>query len=282
MVYPGASPEEIEEGIIAKIEENLKGVTGVEKITSVSSENAGNITIEVLKGYNTDLVLDDVKNAVDRINSLPDGLEPPVVYKLENIGFAISFAISGNVDLKTLKTYGRRAEDDLLAIEGISKVELSGFPDEEIEITFRERDLRAYNLTFQQAADAIRGSNLEITGGTLKGTEEELLVRARNKSYYAEGFRDIIVKNTPGESVVYLHQVADITDRWSDNPSRSYLNGKPTVIVTVSNTLEEDILDVVEKSKNYITQFNASHDVVEAEIIRDGSKIGRSHQFACR
>ncbi len=272
LVYPGASPEEIEEGIVAKIEENLKGVTGVERITSVSSENAGAITVEVLKGYNTDLVLDDVKNAVDRINSLPDGLEPPVVYKLENIGFAISFAISGDVDLKTLKSYARKAEDGLLAIDGISKVELSGFPDEEIEITFRERDLRAYNLTFQQATDAVRGSNLEVTGGTLKGKEEELLLRARNKSYYADGFRNIVVKNSPGESVVYLHQVANITDQWSDNPSRSYLNGKPAVVITVSNTLEEDILDVVEKSKNYIKQFNASHDVVKAEVIRDGSK----------
>ncbi len=272
LVYPGASPEEIEEGIVSKIEENLKGVTGVERVTSVSSENSGSITVEVFKGYNTDLVLDDVRNAVDQISSLPDGLEPPVVYKQENIGLAITFALYGDVDLKTLKNYGRRVEDDLLAKDGISKVALSGFPEEEIEIAFRERDLRAYNLSFQQATDAVRAANIEITGGTVKGEEEELLVRARNKSYYAEGFRDIVVRNNPGASVVYLHQIADITDRWADDPNRSYLNGKPSVVVTVSNTLEEDMLTIVEMVKEYIDEFNGANEVVKAEIVNDASK----------
>ena len=136
IVYPGASPEEIEEGIIIKIEENLKGVTGVERYTSVSRENSGSVSVEVFKGYDTDVVLQDVKNAVNRINSFPVGMEPAVIYKLETLGFAISFAISGEVDLKTLKRYGREVEEDLLRMEGISKVELSGFPDEEIEIAF--------------------------------------------------------------------------------------------------------------------------------------------------
>ena len=81
-VYPGSSPEEIEEGIVNKIEENLKGLTGVERVTSVSNENAGTVTIEVLKGYDTDIILQDVKNAVDRISSFPAGMEPPVLYKI--------------------------------------------------------------------------------------------------------------------------------------------------------------------------------------------------------
>ena len=101
IVYPGSSPEEIEEGVINKIEENLKGLTGVERVTSVSSENAGSVTVEVARGYDTDVILQDVKNAVDRINSFPVDMEPAVIYKRENLGFAISFSISGNVDLKT-------------------------------------------------------------------------------------------------------------------------------------------------------------------------------------
>ena len=158
-IYPGASPEEVEEGIVNKIEENLKGLTGVERVTSTSSENTGSIQVEVFKGYDTDIILQDVKNAVDRIPSFPVGMEPPVIYKRESLGFGISFALSGDVDLKTLKRYGRKVEDDLLAKEGISKVSLSGFPDEEIEIAFREKDLRAYNLSFDQAAQAVRAAN---------------------------------------------------------------------------------------------------------------------------
>ena len=101
ITYPGASPEEIEEGVVKKIEENLKGVTGVERYTSVSRENSGTITVEVFKGYDTDVILQDVKNAVDQISSFPVGMEPPVVFKMENLGFAINFAISGDVGLKT-------------------------------------------------------------------------------------------------------------------------------------------------------------------------------------
>ena len=272
LTYPGASPEEIEEGIINKIEENLKGVTGVERVTSVSRENSGTVTVEVFKGYDTDEILQDVKNAVDRIASFPAGLEPAVIYKQENLGRAINFAISGDTDLKTLKRYARQVEEDLLAMEGLSKVELTGFPEEEIEIAFRETDLRTYNLTFAQAAQAVRNANLEITGGTVKGQEEELLVRARNKSYYAEGLRDIVVKTSTSGAVIRLHQIADIKDQWSENnPSRAYVNGKPAVTVNVQNTLEEDMLAIVDKVKAYIENFNAREDVVQAVIIDDAS-----------
>lgn len=273
-VYPGASPEEVEEGIINKIEENLKGVTGIEKVTSVSRENSGTVNVEVARGYDTDLVLQDVKNAVDQINSFPVGMEPPVVYKIESLGFAISFAISGDVNLKTLKQFGRKAEDDLRNIEGISKVSLSGFPEEEIEIAFREAALRNYNLTFQEATQAVRNANIELTGGTVKGEREELLVRANSKSYYSEGFRDIVIKRAPdGSALVYLHQVADISDQWADNPSRSFMNGKPSVVVTVQNTLEEDMITITDNVKEYVEEFNAKNDVVQATIIRDGSVL---------
>lgn len=275
IVYPGSSPEEIEEGVINKIEENLKGLTGVERVTSVSSENAGSVTVEVARGYDTDVILQDVKNAVDRINSFPVDMEPAVIYKRENLGFAISFSISGNVDLKTLKQYGRKVEDDLLSKEGISKVELSGFPDEEIEIAFREKDLRTYNLTFQQASNAVRAANIEVTGGTVKGKEEELLIRAKNKEYYAEGLRDIVVKQTPEGGVIYLHQIADIQDKWADSPNRSFMNSEPSVVVTIQNTLEEDMITITDLVRAYIEEFNEANNVVKATIIRDGSIVLR-------
>ena len=146
--YPGSAPEEIEKGIVLKIENNLRGVTGIEQVSSVSSENSGVITIEVQKKYDTDLILQDVKNAVDRIPSFPDGMEPPVIYKQEGRNFAISFALSGEVSLNTLKKFAQKVESDLLAIDGLSKISLSGFPDEEIEIAIRENDLQSYKLTF--------------------------------------------------------------------------------------------------------------------------------------
>ena len=97
VVLPGAAPEEIEEGVIDKIEENLTGVTGIDRVTSVSQENAGSITVEVLDDYDANLVVDDVRNAVDRIPSFPAGLEPPVVYVRENVQPAITFGIAPSI-----------------------------------------------------------------------------------------------------------------------------------------------------------------------------------------
>ncbi|OJJ18045.1 RND transporter [marine bacterium AO1-C] len=272
VVYPGSSPQEIEEGIVAKIEDNLKGVTGIDRISSVSRENAGTVTVEVESSYDTDKVLQDVKNSVDRISSFPSGMEPPVVYKRENLSFAISFALSGNVSLKNLKKFARACENDLLAVDGISKVTLSGFPDEEIEISFRETDLRAYKITFDQASAAVRKANLEITGGKVKGAKEEFLIRARSKRYYAKDLENIVLKSTPDGKIVRLSDVATISDQWAaDNPSRSYLNKKPSVVVTVQNTINEDIFDITEKVQAYIKEYNENNKVVKATVIRDGS-----------
>lgn len=269
LIYPGASPQEMEEGIVIKIEENLKGVSGIERLVSTSSENAANIRIEVLKAYDPDKVLNDVKNAVERINSLPDGLEKPVVFRQENINFTINFALSADkVDIKSLKQIAEKIEDDFLRHQGISKVEIKGFPEEEIEVAFDENALQAYNITLEQATAAVRSSNIEITGGTVKGTSEELLIRARNKSYFAPGFEDIVVK-AGQQGVVKLKDVAKVTDRWSDKPDKITLNGKRAVEMVVNNTDSEDILGTSKFVKDYIKKFNAENSNVQAFVIRD-------------
>lgn len=270
-IYPGSSPEEIEEGIVSKIEDNLEGLTGIERVTSVSSENAGSITVEVLKGYDPDVILQDVKNAVDGINSFPVDMEPLTVYKRENLGKVLTFGIYGDVPLKTLKKVSREVEDDLLAMEDLSKIEITGFPEEEIEVAFREDDLRAYNITFAEAATRIRGSNLELTGGTIKTEKEELLIRADNKGYTAKELQEIVVKNNPDGGVVLLYQVADVTDRWEDEPQRSYIGGVPAVVLTVQNTLEEDMLSIADRVKAYVERFNLENEEVQALIVEDSS-----------
>ena len=184
------------------------------------------VSIEVLKGFNVDLVLRDVKNAVDGVSSFPLGMEPPIIEKQEYTGFAINFSLSGSADLRTLKVFARQVENELLAIDGISKVAVKGFPEEEIEISFRESDLRKYNLTFDQAVRKVSGANLEVTGGKIKSTQEELLIRARNKEYQAGNLRDIVIQNNPDGGVIRLSQVAEISNRWEDQPSRSYINGQ--------------------------------------------------------
>ncbi len=273
VVYPGASPEEMEEGVVLKIEDNLKGITGIDRVTSTSSENAATVRVELATGADPDVLLADVKNAVDKISSFPTGMEPPVIYKVETLNFTISFALSGEANLNTLKKFAKDIENDLRGIEGISKVAISGYPDEEIEISLRERDMRAYQLTFDQVSTAVRKANLEITGGSIKGEDEEVLIRARAKRYFADELSQIIVKADADGRVVRLQDIAELKDRWSDNPNRSYLNGKPSVVVTVNSTVKEDILTNAESIRAYLEKFNERNDIVHATVISDGTVV---------
>ncbi|MCB0769037.1 MAG: efflux RND transporter permease subunit [Flavobacteriales bacterium] len=276
IIFPGAAPEEVEEGVVLRIENDVKGVTGVERISSVSQENGGIITIEVIKGFDTDVVLQDVKNAVDRIPSLPDGMEPIRSFKLENIRPAVSFAISGEgLDLRALKTVARRVEQDLRSVQGISKVELSGFPEEEIEVALRESDLRANNLSFAQVAASVRGANLDVTGGKVKTSDEELLIRVRNKRTDAEGLRNIVVRAGADGRVLRLRDVADVRDAWADDPARNYVNGIPSVVITVSSTVSEDILHIADETAGYMEEFNERNTAVQATLINDSTVVLR-------
>ncbi len=274
-VFPGASPEEMEEGVVLKIEENLQTVTGIERVTSVSSENSASVDVEVKRGYDLDIALQDVKNAVGQIPSFPVGMETPQIFKVENRNFAFSFALSGEVDLRTLKQFARQCEEELRREDFISKVTISGFPKEEIEIAFREADLRRYQLSLLEATQAIRSANIDVTGGKIKAEQDELLVRARNKGYFAEDLKNIPLKTSPEGSITYLYQVADVVDKWEDAPARSFMNGKPSVVVSVENTDDEDMLRIADFCKEYVEKFNQKNSIVKATIVRDGSIILR-------
>ncbi|MEZ4789966.1 MAG: efflux RND transporter permease subunit [Flavobacteriales bacterium] len=276
IIFPGAAPEEVEEGVVLRIENDVKGLTGVERISSVSQENGGIITIEVIKGFDTDVVLQDVKNAVDRIPSLPEGMEPIRTFKLENIRPAVSFALSGEgLDLKALKTIARRVEQDLRSIEGISKVTLTGFPEEEIEVALRETDLRANNLSFAQVAAAVRGANLDVTGGKIKTSDEELLIRVRDKHMEAEGLKNIVVRATAEGRLLRLSDVADVRDTWADDPARNYVNGVPSVVVNVSSTVSEDILHIADETTAYMEELTRQSPHVQASLILDSTVVLR-------
>lgn len=272
LTYPGASPSEMEEGIVLKIEDNLKGIVGVDRVTSVSRENSATISVETVKGEDVNVVLANVKNAVDRVPSFPSGMEPPVIAKVESMRPTISFTLSGeNISLSTLKQYAREVENDLRGIQGISQVILSGFPEEEISISVRENDLRAYNLSFQDVANAVSNTNILITGGNIKTSEEDYLIRARNRSYYASELNNIIVRAQPNGTIVRLQDVANVKDDWSETPDRVFFNGKKAISITVNNTNSEDLIASAEDVRNYIDKFNQQHDNVTLNVASDSS-----------
>ena len=272
VTYPGASPQEIEEGVVLKIEDNLKGLAGVERVTSVSRENSGSITVEVEKERDIDFMLLQVKNAVDRVPSFPSGMEPLVVSKQEQIRSTINFALSGeNIPLLTLKNIARQVENDIRAMEGISQIEITGYPEEEIEIAVEENKLLAYKLSFTAVAQAVAKANIIVTGGRLKTAAEEFLIRANNKSYYADELNQIVVASQPDGTLIHLGDVAEVRDRFSETPNASFINGNLAVNVRISSTNTEDLLSTADKIKAYIKTFNAGRDNLQIEILNDQS-----------
>ncbi|HKL40585.1 MAG TPA: efflux RND transporter permease subunit, partial [Cryomorphaceae bacterium] len=214
--YPGASPREIEEGITLKIEDNLKGVSGIDRVTSTSAENSANIRVELETDADADLVLQDVKNAVDQIPNFPEGMEQIVVYVQEIVNFTARLALVGDVSLKALEETADLVEDDLRALPEISKIEVYGYPEQEIEVAVQESKLRSYNLTFQELAQAISEQNIQVTGGRIRG-KEETIIRSDHREYTANALLDVTLKVLDNGKKVKVRDVANIKDDWAES-----------------------------------------------------------------
>jgi len=272
IVYPGTSPQEIEQTVVERIEDNLKGTSGIDRVTSTSSENFATLKIETTRNADVNEVLQDVKNKIDQISGLPAGIESIDVIQQESAGRAISIAISGNSSLKELKAVAQDVEQDFLNFDGISQVELSGFPEEEIVIQLNEANLLAYGITFNEVMSAVRANNTDQTGGTIYSEQEELKIRSTNKVTDAKSMRRKVIKATADGKIVRLSDVATVVEAWAETPNRNYFNGNPAVSIDVSNTNEEDILQIADFVKAYMADFNKENSNVQINITRDSSK----------
>ncbi len=267
VVYPGASPEEVEEGVVLKIEENLDGLPGIDQITSTSSENLGIITVKITENASLDKMLNDVKNAVDRINSFPQDAEKPVIFEQKFRSRSLSIVLSGKTDLYNLKYIADHFRDELLAEDEISQVEITGLPRLEFSIEVSESDLRRYQLTFDDIRRAVAGANINITGGKLDTENEEILIRAYGRGYRAKDLYNIPVRGTAAGTIIHLGDIADVLEKWEDTPNKTYYDGRNAVILSIDQAEGEDIIAISEKTVKLVEKFNNSHKAVNAKII---------------
>ncbi|MEM1122108.1 MAG: efflux RND transporter permease subunit, partial [Bacteroidota bacterium] len=269
VVYQGASPQEVEEEVVDKIEDNLEGLNGIDRVTSTSSESFANIRIELLEDANPNEVLQDVNNAIDQITTFPANVETPVVVKEEILNYTMTLGVVGEVSLNQLKDYAESIKDELTFSPNLSQVFISGFPDEEIEVRLRENDLRAYQLTFDEVASAIQLSNIKASGGEIKTDKQKVLIRLDNRAYYANGLMNIVVKATPDGKVVRLKEVAEVVNQFADKPDKVFVNGKRAVTLKIFSRSQEDILQNAADVNAFVQKFNRNHEGVEAIIIED-------------
>ncbi|RLD24992.1 MAG: AcrB/AcrD/AcrF family protein [Bacteroidetes bacterium] len=264
--YPGASPEEMEEGVTIKIEEAVKGINDIDEIQSVSSENSARITIIAYQGSDMENMLAEVKNAVDGINSFPVGAEKPIVFKQKSHPMserAAIISIIGDVDNFALKEYADNFEDQLLKSEEISQIEISGLPPLEISIEVNEDDLQRYNLRIEDLVSAVRANNRDISGGNIKAADEELIIRSRAKSIDPHVIEQIPLRAGNTGSYIAIGDVATVKLQFAESPIKSMMNGKNSVTLSVKKLPSEDLTAIGSRIRKEIEIFNDEHTDVE-------------------
>ena len=269
--YPGASPEEIEEGITTRIEESLNGIEGVEEVTSTSSENFSAVTIEVYEGFEIDDVLTDVKNSVDAIYSFPSGAEKPTVQKQKSRGMGGMgnmvgyYALNGPDDLWKLKEKADKIEQDLLNDDEISQIQVIGYAPIIISVEIDEASLLRHNINFDAISTAIKLSNIDISGGSIKTQKDEIIIRSNNRNANTAGVENIVIFSDRNGDIVRLKDIAKVALEFSDIPMKTFVNGERSISFLIKKTPEEDIKKIANSLEKYIAEFNAENP--EFEII---------------
>lgn len=274
VVYPGASPTEMEESVTNQIEDNLRGVVGIDEILSTSNENSSNIHVIIENRADIDEVLADVKNAVDQINAFPSGAEKPKVYKKKPLGFCMRLSLTGDKNLLKTKEVAELIYDDLLETGFISQVAVVGVGEPELSIEFKEQTLEKYNLSLLGIQNQIKAFNRDLTIGSIKSDQQEYYLRYRNKTNKPEIIRNIPIITANG-SEVRLGKLATVTYQLPPNQAKAVLNGEPSVNLNVYKLPEEDILEINDYVNRYIKEFNDKNEVYKIHVIFDASESVR-------
>lgn len=277
VVYPGAGPEEIEEGILLKVEEAISGITGIKEIKSVASEGMGSVTAEVMKGEDIDLLLQDVKAEVDRITTLPEDAERPVITKMVGRHEVISVIVYGDVPERSLLEQAETIRDELLAIQDITQIELYGVRPYEISIDVPEENLRRYGLTLDAIAARIRQASVDLPAGSIKSEGGEVLIRTKERRYLGREYAEIKLLERPDGTEVRLGDIAQVRDAFKETDEYAHLDGMPAAMIKVFRVGDQRPTEISEIVKQYVEKkrlFLA--DSVKLTTVNDSSEIFKS------
>ncbi|MBN1865358.1 MAG: efflux RND transporter permease subunit, partial [Victivallales bacterium] len=263
VVYPGASPEEIEKGIVLSIEESIRAVDGVKEIRSTAAEGYASVVTELHSNIDQPKAYQDIKSEVDRITTFPEGAERPVVTLDVFRREVMSIAIYGDADRRSLFNLAEMLRDHFLADPEISQIDLSGTSDLEISVEVPVENLRRYGLTIPEVASLISSTSVEIPAGSIKTTSREILVRMMERREYGDEFGNIPVVTGPEGSRVLLRDIAVISDGFEDTDRFAWFDGKPAVMLNVYRVGNETPISVSDAVKKMIGEI---HDTLPEGI----------------
>lgn len=269
VMYPGASPEEMEDGVTIKIEQALRGIDGIEQINSTSSENVASIVVMGFEGTDMDELYKDVENAVNSINSFPQGAEKPIVRRMKSNPMSERVAIlalTGECDMYTLKNEADKIENDLFSSGLISNIELRGFPELELTVDVRENDLLKYNILIDEISLAIQRNNQDLTGGILRGPKEELVIRSRERTTDPKEIANIVLRTTQDGKKILIKDVADVQLSFAESSTEVTANGQTSITIEIKKTPDQDLGAITEFVRDYTKSYNEEANPAKLDI----------------
>ena len=274
--YPGASPSEVEQGVILAIEESIQGLDGIKELRSTATESVAVIAVELHAGTDGDRALSDIKAAVDRISSFPEEVERPIVSLFLLRKHVASLVIHGDLTEEELRNLAENARDDLVAMDDISYVQLSGVRPYEISVEVPQENTRRYGLGLEQIAARIRAASVDMPGGGIRTDGGEVLVRTTERRRTGEEFGDIVLLSSPDGTEVRVRDVGTVIDGFAETDQESYFLGRRAALVDVYRIGDETPINVSDAVKAYIAENEASlPEGVEFAIWSDQSEVYR-------
>lgn len=276
VAYPGASPEEVERGIILAVEEAVEGLEGVKEIKSTANEGSGTIRIEMIEGGNLNRFAQDIKNEVDRITSFPEETEAPTVAIAARKRAVMSLALFGRQSDWVLRHTAEEIRDKLLLDPEITQVDLEGIRDFEISIEISQQTLRTYNLTLDEAANRIATASVELPGGAIKTGGGDVLVRMKERRYHGNEFAKIPIITSNDGTEVLLENIAKIKDDFEETNRFATFNGEPAIMLEVYRVGDQTPITVSNAVRDRLSSIRQNlAPGLSIETIRDRSDIYR-------
>jgi multidrug efflux pump subunit AcrB len=254
----GAAPEEVELGVILKVEEALEDIEGIKKITSRALEGVGIVTIELQSGYSMSEKLDEVQMQVDAITTFPEQTEKPIIAKQEFQSQVMWLSVSGSMDRRTRQVMAQDIRDEIIALPSVNIADIVGSRDYEISIELSENKLQKYQLTFDAVAQAIKRSSIDLPGGTIKTQGGDILLRTTGQAYTGEEFSSLILRTNSDGTRLVLSDIAKVKDGFVEQEDFALFNDENTSSIMVKSTGNQNDLDIANEIRAYVDQKNQS------------------------
>ncbi|HIL94383.1 MAG TPA: efflux RND transporter permease subunit, partial [Pseudomonadales bacterium] len=250
--FPGASPGEVESGVVSRVEEAIRDIEGISDLRSFSRQGMASVQLELETGYDIQIVMDEVKMAVDRIASLPESTEKPSIFRNKHQMGAINVQISGDLTEKSMKNLANTVRDEILSLPSVTKAETKGARSYEISIELKEAKLRQYGLTLDEVAQAIRRSSLDLPAGTIKTDSGDILLRTEGQAYERRQFESIVLISQGDGTRLTLGDIATVSDGFVEQAFHALFNGRPSIGISIYAVGDQNQIDISEEVTEFV------------------------------